>query len=118
MTNDAQTALRRIMEESHRTTRFVLTANYSSNIIEPIQSRCAVFRFSRLSQADVVQYLDYVCKREGLKVVKSALISIYETTEGDMRYALNMLQVCIVLGRNQQRKYQESNRPLGKGEGW
>ncbi len=98
MTNDAQTALRRIMEESHRTTRFVLTANYSSNIIEPIQSRCAVFRFSRLSQADVVQYLDYVCKREGLKVVKSALISIYETTEGDMRYALNMLQAASSLG--------------------
>jgi replication factor C small subunit len=98
MTNDAQTALRRIMEESHKTTRFILTANYSSNIIEPIQSRCAVFRFSRLSQEDVVQYLEAICKKEGLKFVKSALALIYETTEGDMRSALNMLQAASSLG--------------------
>ncbi len=98
MTNDAQTALRRIMEESHKTTRFILTANYSSNIIEPIQSRCAVFRFSRLSQDDVIQYLESICKKEGLKFVKSALALIYETTEGDMRAALNMVQAASSLG--------------------
>jgi replication factor C small subunit len=98
MTNDAQTALRRIMEESHKTTRFVLTANYSSNIIEPIQSRCAVFRFSRLSQEDVIKYLETVCKKEGLKFVKPALVSIYQTTEGDLRHALNMLQAASSMG--------------------
>ena len=98
MTNDAQTALRRIMEESHKTTRFILTANYSSNIIEPIQSRCAIFRFSRLSQEDVVQYLESICKKEGLKHVKGALSLIYETTEGDLRFALNMLQAASSLG--------------------
>ena len=86
------------MEESHKTTRFILTANYSSNIIEPIQSRCAVFRFSRLSQADVAEYLESVCKKEGLKFMRTALNSIYETTEGDMRYALNMLQAASSLG--------------------
>jgi len=98
MTQDAQTALRRIMEESHRTTRFILTANYSSNIIEPIQSRCAVFRFSRLKEEDVIKYLESICKKEGIEHTKSALALIYETTEGDMRSALNMLQAASSLG--------------------
>ncbi len=98
MTNDAQTALRRIMEESSSTTRFILTANYSSNIIEPIQSRCAIFRFSRLAEDDVVSYLDSVCKKEGLKAQKAALALIYETTEGDLRHALNMLQASSTMG--------------------
>ena len=97
-TNDAQTALRRIMEESSRTTRFILTANYSSNIIEPIQSRCAVFRFSRLSEADVVAYLESICKKEGLKFQKPALATIFHATEGDMRHALNMLQAASTMG--------------------
>lgn len=98
MTGDAQTALRRIMEESSRTTRFILTANYSSNIIEPIQSRCAVFRFSRLSEDDVVSYLESICKKEGVKHHKAALATIFQSTEGDMRHALNMLQAASTLG--------------------
>ncbi|MHB8567440.1 MAG: replication factor C small subunit [Nitrososphaerales archaeon] len=98
MTNDAQTALRRIMEESHNAARFVLTANYSSNIIEPLQSRCAVFRFSRLSETDVVDHLESVCKKESVKCVRSALSIIYKATEGDMRHAINMLQAASTLG--------------------
>lgn len=98
MTNDAQTALRRIMEESSRNTRFILTANYSSNIIEPIQSRCAVFRFSRYAEQDVTRYLEEICKKEGVKFQKSALSIIYDSTEGDMRHALNMLQAASTLG--------------------
>jgi replication factor C small subunit len=98
MTSDAQTALRRIMEESSRTTRFILTANYSSNIIEPIQSRCAIFRFSRLSEADVISYLEEICKKEGVRFEKQGLQKIYEATEGDMRHALNMLQAASTLG--------------------
>ncbi len=97
-TNDAQTALRRIMEESSRAARFILTANYSSNIIEPIQSRCAVFRFSRLTEADVIAYLEGICKREGIKYQKAALGIIYKATEGDMRHALNMLQAASTMG--------------------
>ncbi len=99
MTNDAQTAMRRIMEESSRTTRFVLTANYSSNIIEPIQSRCAIFRFSSLSEEDVVKYLESVSKREGVRHDKEALSLIYKATEGDLRHALNMLQAASTLGQ-------------------
>ncbi len=98
MTSDAQTALRRIMEESSKTTRFILTANYSSNIIEPIQSRCAIFRFSRYAEADVVQYLEEICKKEGVRFERKGLAMIYEATEGDMRHALNMLQAASTLG--------------------
>lgn len=98
MTSDAQTALRRIMEESSRTTRFILTANYSSNIIEPIQSRCAVFRFSRLPGTEVVRYLEDICRKEGVKFDTEGLEKIYEATEGDMRHALNMLQAASTLG--------------------
>ncbi|MCL4518403.1 MAG: replication factor C small subunit [Thaumarchaeota archaeon] len=98
MTNDAQTALRRIMEESSKTTRFILTANYSSNIIEPIQSRCAVFRFARLNEGDVVEYLEALCRKEGLKFQRGALSTIFQATEGDMRHAINMLQAASTLG--------------------
>ena len=110
MTNDAQTALRRIMEESHNAARFILTANYSSNIIEPIQSRCAVFRFSRLSEEDVVNYLESICKKESVRYVRSALSLIYNATEGDMRHALNMLQAASSLG-------EISNESVGRVTG-
>ncbi len=99
MTRDAQTAMRRIMEESSRTTRFILTANYSSNIIEPIQSRCAIFRFSPMPEEDVVRYLESVCKKEGIRHEAVALSLIYKSTEGDLRHALNMLQAASTLGQ-------------------
>jgi replication factor C small subunit len=98
MTGDAQTALRRIMEESSRVCRFILIANYSSNIIDPIQSRCAVFRFSRLPHSDVVAYLEFICKKEGVRFAKEGLDEIYVATEGDLRHALNMLQSSASLG--------------------
>src|SRR5487761_956661 len=99
MTRDAQTAMRRIMEESSRTTRFILTANYSSNIIEPIQSRCAIFRFSPMPEEDVVRYLESVCKKEGIRYEAAALSLVYKSTEGDLRHALNMLQAASTLGQ-------------------
>ena len=64
MTRDAQTALRRIMEESSRFTRFILICNYSSNIIEPIQSRCAIFRFQRVGSDEVAGDLKKIAKNE------------------------------------------------------
>ncbi|MCP8318096.1 MAG: replication factor C small subunit, partial [archaeon] len=98
MTSDAQTALRRIMEESSRICRFILICNYSSGIIEPIQSRCAIFRFSRLEEKDVVSYLKMICKKEKVKCLDNALSLIYELTEGDLRLAMNMLQSSSALG--------------------
>ncbi|MEM2955738.1 MAG: replication factor C small subunit, partial [Nitrososphaerales archaeon] len=98
MTSDAQTALRRIMEESSRICRFILICNYSSGIIEPIQSRCAIFRFSRIDEKDVLNHLKKICKNEKVKYSDNALSLIYELTEGDLRLAINMLQSSSSLG--------------------
>ncbi|MEM3069075.1 MAG: replication factor C small subunit [Nitrososphaerales archaeon] len=98
MTSDAQTALRRIMEESSRICRFILICNYSSGIIEPIQSRCAIFRFSRIDEKDVINHLKKICKNEKVKYSDNALSLIYELTEGDLRLAINMLQSSSSLG--------------------
>jgi replication factor C small subunit len=92
MTRDAQTALRRIMEESSRFTRFILICNYSSSIIEPIQSRCAIFRFQRVDAQQVSSYLRKIAKAEGVKVTEKVLEAIYEATGGDLRQAINLLQ--------------------------
>lgn len=98
MTPDAQTALRRIMEESSANARFIIIANVSSNIIEPIQSRCAIFRFKRLSEDAVVKRLQYICNQEKVKCSLDALKLIYAISEGDMRKAINHLQEAAALG--------------------
>ncbi len=98
MTADAQQALRRLMELYSASTRFILTANYPSKIIEPIQSRCAVFRFVALKKEDVVPRLDYICKNEKVKCAERALELVYELSEGDMRRAINILQAAAALG--------------------
>jgi len=93
MTRDAQTALRRIMETSSRTCRFILICNYQSGIIEPIQSRCSVFRFRRLEKAEAVEYLSKICKSEGVDADSRVVERIFEISEGDLRRAVNYLQV-------------------------
>jgi replication factor C small subunit len=98
MTSDAQTALRRIMETYSRGTRFILIGNYSSRIIEPIQSRCAIFRFIRLNENDVINYLSDICGKEEVEFEKEALVSIYEASGGDLRHAINILESAAVLG--------------------
>jgi replication factor C small subunit len=93
MTHDGQTALRRIMEETSAFTRFILICNYSSGIIEPLQSRCAIFRFHRLDETAVTEYLKVVAKEEKLKVASESVYgAIYEATQGDLRQAINMMQ--------------------------
>lgn len=93
MTRDAQTALRRIMETSSRTCRFILICNYQSGIIEPIQSRCSVFRFRRLEKAEAIEYLTKICKSEAVDADSKAVERIFEISEGDLRRAVNLLQV-------------------------
>jgi len=97
-TRDAQTALRRIMEESSRFTRFILICNYSSSIIEPIQSRCAIFRFQRVGEEQVTGSLKKIAKGEGVKVNEKSLQAIYEATGGDLRQAINLLQAASAGG--------------------
>lgn len=98
MTADAQQALRRIMEMYVETTRFILIANYPSKIIDPIQSRCASFRFVPLKKEDVTYRLKWICDQEKLVCYNDALEVIYEITQGDMRKAINILQAASTLG--------------------
>ena len=92
LTNDAQHALRRTMERYSESTRFVLIANYSSKIIDPIQSRCAIFRFKALSELDSVDFLRRIVATEKLDIEEPALQAILHLSEGDMRRAVNILQ--------------------------
>ncbi len=92
MTEAAQQALRRTMEIYSNTTRFALAANSSEKIIEPIQSRCAMLRYSRLSNAQILAKLLDVCDREKVNYTEDGLEAIVFTAQGDMRQALNNLQ--------------------------
>jgi replication factor C small subunit len=92
MTGPAQTALRRIMETSSRTSRFILICNQSSKIIEPIQSRCAIFRFSRLDKQAMKDHLQCIAKKENVTLEAVAADRIVDYSEGDLRHAINALQ--------------------------
>ena len=92
MTEGAQQALRRTMEIYSNTTRFALACNTSEKIIEPIQSRCAMLRYTKLSDAHILAKLIEVCQREQLSYVEDGLEAIVFTAQGDMRQALNNLQ--------------------------
>jgi replication factor C small subunit len=98
MTAEAQTALRRIIEDTSQTTRFIIICNYLSQIIEPIQSRCVIFKFRRLSKEDVSDYLKFICKNEGVKFEEKAFSTIYESTLGDLRHSINILQAAAGMG--------------------
>ncbi len=98
MTSEAQTALRRIIEDSARTTRFIIICNYLSQIIEPIQSRCVVFRFTRLPKEDVINHLGMICEQQKVKYEEKALAQIYESTGGDLRHSINIMQAAAGMG--------------------
>ena len=97
LTSDAQAALRRTMENYTRTARFVLSANYSSRIIEPIQSRTAVFRFRPIKPDAIRIYLDRIAKAEKLKVTKEGMDALVYIAQGDLRKAVNALQVAAAV---------------------
>lgn len=94
MTSAAQQALRRTMEIYSNTTRFALACNNSTKIIEPIQSRCAVLRYTRLSDAEILYRLQQIAAKENVNYEMSGLEAIIFVAEGDMRNALNSLQSC------------------------
>jgi len=92
LTPEAQQALRRTMENYSSTCRFVLSCNYSSKIIDPIQSRCAIFRFRLLEKKDIENVLKRISNEESLTITPDAMEIIYEGSEGDCRRAINILQ--------------------------
>ncbi|TAN35602.1 MAG: replication factor C small subunit [Candidatus Methanoperedens sp.] len=100
LTSDAQSALRRTMEKYTSSCRFILSCNYSSKIIEPIQSRCAVYRFKPISSAAVEERVKHIAKEEGVTLTDDGLEAILYVAAGDMRRAINALQAAAMLDKN------------------
>jgi replication factor C small subunit len=97
LTREAQQALRRTMENYTQTCRFVLSCNYSSKIIDPIQSRCTLFRFKPLDKKEVFEIIEHIAKSEKLHVDNDAKEALYQVTEGDCRRVENILQSCAAI---------------------
>jgi replication factor C small subunit len=100
LTREAQQALRRTMENYTNTCRFILSCNYSSKIIDPIQSRCVIFRFKLLEKKDISKVIQNIAQNENLKVSEEAIETIYEISEGDCRRAINLLQATASISLN------------------
>ena len=93
LTNDAQSALRRTIEKYTHICRFILSVNYSSKVIEPIQSRCTVFRFSPIKPDDIKKYMRKIAQKEKLEITSDGLETLIFIARGDLRKAINVLQV-------------------------
>ncbi len=104
LTNDAQGALRRIMEQHAATCRFILSCNYSSKIIEPIQSRCAVFRFRPLANDQVETQIKFVAESEEVELDQDACEAIVRVSLGDLRKAITALQVAAAVNKKVTRE--------------
>jgi len=100
LTTDAQAALRRTMENYAQNCRFILSCNYSSKIIDPIQSRCAIYRFKPLDREAITVELMRIAKNEGLSVSEDAVSAIIYIAQGDMRRAINALQGAAIISNN------------------
>ena len=92
MTNDAQSALRRIIEDYTEQTRFCIICNYASKIIDPIASRCAQFRFGSLSKESQLQRLKFICNEEKICIPDNILNLLQIVSDGDLRRSINLLQ--------------------------
>ncbi|MCD6403351.1 MAG: replication factor C small subunit [Candidatus Aenigmarchaeota archaeon] len=99
LTTDAQQALRRTMEDYTRTTRFILICNYSSKIIDPIQSRCAVFRFRAHSEQAMKKFIERIAKKEKLEITPDGEKAIMDIAEGDLRRVANLLQAAAAISK-------------------
>ena len=97
LTKEAQQALRRTMENYTSTCRFILSCNYSSRIIDPIQSRCVVFRFKLLEKKDIKKRIEFIVQNEKLTAQDEAFDALYDASEGDCRRAINLLQATAAI---------------------
>lgn len=97
LTTAAQQALRRMMETT--STKFVLICNQISQVIEPIQSRCAILRFDRISPAEFTHRIKEICSLEGIRLTETGYEALANISGGDLRACLNCLQALVTLGR-------------------
>ncbi|MCS7123189.1 MAG: replication factor C small subunit [Candidatus Aenigmarchaeota archaeon] len=100
ITNEAQQALRRLMEDFASITRFLFTCNYSNKIIEPLQSRTVIFRFKALDDKHVLEFVERIEKGEKLKITKDGKEAIVRIAEGDLRKAANILQAAAAIKKD------------------
>ncbi len=96
LTSDAQQALRRTMEQFSSNCRFIMSCNYSSKIIDPIQSRCAVFRFNNLDEEDVKNYIKRLGEAENFTISEDAVNAVMRVSNGDLRRVTNVLQTAAI----------------------
>lgn len=99
LTREAQHALRRTMEMFTGTCRFILSCNTSSKIIDPIQSRCSIFRFQLLDEENVKKRILMIAKKEDLKINEEAIKALYKVTKGDLRRVTNLLQASATISK-------------------
>ena len=111
LTKDAQQALRRTMENYSNTCRFILSCNYSSKIIDPIQSRCTIFRFKNLDKESLTEIIKKISENEKLNLSEDVFEALYEVSRGDVRKASNVLQSCASVSKNitSELVYETSN---------
>ena len=100
LTSEAQQALRRTMENYTSTCRFILSCNYSSKIIDPIQSRCAIFRFKPLEKEYLANIISHIEKEESIKIDEPAKNALVDICEGDVRRLENILQSCTAMSKH------------------
>ena len=97
LTKEAQQALRRTMENYTKTCRFIMSCNYSSKILDPIQSRCVVLRFKLLEKKDIEKRVKFIAENENLKISDESIETLYELCEGDCRRVINILQATAAI---------------------
>ena len=100
LTKEAQQALRRTLENYTRTCRFILSCNYSSKILDPIQSRCAIFRFKPLPKDELMKVVNNIASKEQITISDKAKDALIEITGGDCRKLENIMQSCATLSKN------------------
>jgi len=108
MTPDSMQALRRIMEEFASNLRFIIIANQPDKIIEPLRSRCSVFKFPKLSPNEIKEFLSRICEGEDLVITPDGYDVIIEHSKGDLRKAANILQSCAETDKPIDRTIVES----------
>lgn len=97
LTKEAQQALRRTMETYAQTCRFIISCNYSSKIIDPIQSRCTIFRFKPLDNEHILEIINTIVNSETLQMDDAAKNAVVEVSGGDVRRVENIMQACAAI---------------------
>jgi len=100
LTTEAQQALRRTMEIFTSSCRFILSCNTSSKIIEPIQSRCSVFRFKMLEEKDIAKKIKQIADNENLRIDEKAVKGLIALSHGDLRRVINLLQASATISKD------------------